>query len=118
MSTAHSSLIEALEAADMLEIDNLYAWQFNLDKELLAQVSAGSADADSQDRPLLSIDCIDGSARRRWQFSLAAVSAARFDAESDSWRLADASTEHRIKCFAAISGDNLDRDEGSQGSDG
>jgi hypothetical protein len=116
MSTTHSSLIDALEAADMLEIDDLYAWQFNLDKELLAQVSAGSASADSQDQPLLSIDCVDGSARRHWQFSLAAVSAAHFDAETDSWLLSDDSTEHRIKCFAAISGDNLDSDD-SQASD-
>ncbi|MNF28608.1 hypothetical protein D3C84_92930 [compost metagenome] len=113
MSTTHSSLIEALEAADMLEIDDLYAWQFNLDKELLARVSAGSASADSQDQPLLSIDCVDGSARRHWQFSLAAVSTARFEAESDSWRLSDGSAEHRIKCFAAISADNLDSDDDS-----
>jgi hypothetical protein len=113
MSTTHNSLIEALEAADMLEIDDLYAWQFNLDKELLAQVSAGSASADSQNQPLLSIDCVDGSARRHWQFSLAAVSAAHFDAETDSWLLSDDSTEHRIKCFAAISGDNLDSDDDS-----
>jgi hypothetical protein len=117
MSTTHNSLIEALEAADMLEIDDLYAWQFNLDKELLAQVSAGSASADSKDQPLLSIDCVDGSARRHWQFSLATVRAARFDAETDSWLLSDDSTEHRIKCFAAISGDNLDSDDDSQASD-
>lgn len=116
MSTTHSSLIEALEAADMLEIDDLYAWQFNLDKELLAQVSAGSASADSKDQPLLSIDCADGSARRRWQFSLAAVSAARFDAETDSWLLSDGDAEHRIKCYAAISGDNLDSDDEAEAS--
>lgn len=117
MSTTHNSLIEALEAADMLEIDDLYAWQFNLDKELLAQVSAGSASADSKDQPLLSIDCVDGSARRHWQFSLAVVRAARFDDETDSWLLSDDSTEHRIKCFAAISGDNLDSDDDSEASD-
>lgn len=117
MSTAHNSLIEALEAADMLEIDDLYAWQFNLDKELLAQVSAGSASADSKDQPLLSIDCADGSARRRWQFSLAAVSAASFDAETDSWHLTDGDAEHRIKCFAAIRGDNLDNDDAEVSED-
>lgn len=31
-----TSLIEALQDADMLEIDSLYAWQFDLDTELLA----------------------------------------------------------------------------------
>ncbi|MCG4454584.1 MULTISPECIES: DUF5629 family protein [unclassified Pseudomonas] len=117
MSTTHSSLIEALEAADMLEIDDLYAWQFNLDKELLAQVSAGSAGADSKNQPLLSIDCVDGSARRHWQFSLAAVSAASFDAETDSWHLSDGDAEHRIKCYAAISGDNLDSDDAEASND-
>ena len=117
MSTAHNSLIEALEAADMLEIDDLYAWQFNLDKELLAQVSAGSANADSKDQSLLDIDCADGSARRHWQFSLAVVSAARFDAETDSWHLTDGDAEHRIKCFAAIRGDNLDSDDDAEVSD-
>jgi hypothetical protein len=117
MSTTHNSLIEALEAADMLEIDDLYAWQFNLDKELLAQVSAGSANADSKDQPLLSIDCADGNARRHWRFSLAAVSAASFDAETDSWHLTDGDAEHRIKCFAAIRGDNLDSDDAEVSDD-
>ncbi|SDH26005.1 hypothetical protein SAMN05216603_10798 [Pseudomonas benzenivorans] len=110
MSTPPSSLIEALEAADMLEIDDLYAWQFSLDNELLARVSAGTASADSQEQPLLSIECIDGRSHRRWQFSLAAVRAARFDTASDSWSLSDADGPHRIKCFAAFCGDNADDD--------
>jgi hypothetical protein len=38
-----TSLIEALQDTDMLEIDGLYAWQFDLDTELLAQISAGTA---------------------------------------------------------------------------
>ncbi|MCY1523561.1 hypothetical protein D9M68_584650 [compost metagenome] len=108
MSTSHNSLIEALEAADMVEIDDLYAWQFSLDKELLAQVSAGSASADSKDQPLLSIDCIDGSTRRQWQFSLAAVTAASFDSARESWSLSAGSEQHWIKCLAAISADNSD----------
>lgn len=110
MSTPPSSLIEALEAADMLEIDDLHAWQFDLDTELLARVSAGSASADSQQQPLLTIDCIDGRTPRHWRFSLAAVSAARYDAASDSWSLDDAEGPHRIKCFAAFRGDNSDDD--------
>jgi len=96
----------------MLEIDDLYAWQFNLDKELLAQVSAGSASAGSQEHVLLSIECIDGRDRRHWQFSLAQVMAATFDAASDSWCLTNGEEQHRIKCFAAISGDNSDADSG------
>ncbi len=108
MSTSHNSLIDALEGADMLEIDGLHAWQFSLDNDLLAQVSAGSAGADSNDQPLLSIECIDGREQRKWQFSLAAVMAARFDSQSDSWLLADGEQQHRIHCFDAIRGSNDD----------
>jgi hypothetical protein len=111
MSTAHSNLIEALEAADMLEIDDLHAWQFDLDKELLAQVSAGSADSASQTQTLLRIECMDGRDRRHWQFSLAAVLAATFDGASETWQLADQAGPHRLKCFAAISADNSDEDD-------
>lgn len=111
MSTAPNSLIEALAAADMLEIDDLHAGDFSLDNELLARLSAGSADADSQQQALLSIDCMDGRTRRQWRFSLAAVLAARFDAASDSWSLSDAAGPHRIKCFAAFCGDNADTDD-------
>jgi hypothetical protein len=112
MSTPHNSLIDALQAADMLEIDGLYAWQFSLDNELLAQVSAGSADADSQRKPLLKAEGLDGRTRRHWQFSLAALTAARFDAEHDSWSLTEGEEHHWIKCFAAISADNeRDADE-------
>ena len=52
-----TSLIEALQDADMLEIDSLYAWQFDLDTELLAQISAGSAGSDSAAKPLLQVHC-------------------------------------------------------------
>ncbi|MBS7664090.1 DUF5629 family protein [Pseudomonas lalucatii] len=113
----HNSLIDALQAADMLEIDGLYAWQFSLDNELLAQVSAGSADADSQQKPLLKADGLDGSTRRHWQFSLAAVLAARFDPEGDCWRLSEGEQRHLIKCFAAISADNAQDDDDAPSGD-
>ncbi len=108
MSTVPSSLIEALTAADMLEIDELHAGHFSLDNDLLAQVSAGSAGADSKQQPLLDIACMDGRTRRQWQFSLAEVMAASYDASDDSWNLSDAAGPHRIKCFAAFGGDYED----------
>ena len=37
MSTTPHDLISALSNADMLEIDDLHAWQFSLDAEQLAQ---------------------------------------------------------------------------------
>lgn len=107
---SHPTLLQALQSTDMLEIDDLYAWQFSLDRDLLAQLDDGSAGPSSHDQRLLSVECVDGRAQRRWQFSLAAVLAASFDPASDSWSLSSDGKEHRIKCFAAISGDNADAD--------
>lgn len=111
MSLSHNSLIDALAASDMLEINGLYAWQFNLDNELLAQVSAGSASSDSQNQPLLTLECIDGRDRRHWSFSLSQVSAAQFDADAESWTISDGENSHSLKCFEAISGNNDDDDD-------
>ncbi|MGG2398709.1 DUF5629 family protein [Pseudomonas sp. SH1-B] len=106
-----TSLIEALQDTDMLEVDGLYAWQFDLDTELLAQISAGTAGSDSADKPLLQVHCIDGRERRLWKFSLAAVQAARYDEESDSWHIEGNEVSHTLKCFAAFRGDNDDDDD-------
>lgn len=97
-----SPLIEALRGADMLEIDGLHAWRFELDDDLLART-----DADPR-QPLLWVECIDGRTRRDWRFTLAAVRAARHVAADDSWQLDDAAGPHSLKCFAAFRGDNLD----------
>ncbi|MFP6849931.1 MAG: DUF5629 family protein [Pseudomonas sp.] len=106
MSTTPHDLISALSHADMLEIDDLHAWQFQLDNEQLAQHLAGSQTPG--DAPLLSIECMDGRALRKWHFSLAQVVAARFDGEADAWRVNGNAGTHLIKCFAAVSGDNSD----------
>ena len=106
-----TSLLEALQDADMLEIDGLYAWQFDLYSELLAQISAGTADSDSAARPVLKVHCIDGRERRQWTFSLAAVQAARYSEADDSWLIAGNDASHTLKCFAAYRGDNDDGDD-------
>ncbi|MCZ4322062.1 DUF5629 family protein [Pseudomonas anguilliseptica] len=106
MSTTPHDLISALSHADMLEIDDLHAWQFNLNTEQLAQHQTGTPPAD--DAPLLSIECMDGRALRKWHFSLAQVMAARFDGEADAWNISGTAGNHLIKCFAAVSGDNSD----------
>ncbi len=93
----HDSLLSALQQADMLEIDDLHAWHFDLDQEQLSAVA---------ERPFLRIECMDGRALRTWQFSLAEVQAAQYQADDDSWALHGAGQLHRLKCFAAISGDN------------
>ena len=112
-----TSLIEALQDADMLEIDGLYAWQFDLDTELLAQISAGTAGSDSAARPVLQVHCIDGRERRHWTFSLAAVQAARYSEADDSWLIAGSEVNHTLKCFAAYRGDNDEDDENDEGQD-
>lgn len=106
-----TSLIEALQDADMLEIDGLYAWQFDLDTELLAQISAGTAGSDSAAKPLLQVYCIDGRERRLWKFSLASVQAARYSEADDSWLIEGSDVSHSLKCFAAYRGDNDDNDD-------
>jgi hypothetical protein len=106
MSSTPHDLISALSHADMLEIDNLHAWQFHLDAAQLARHQAGNPPTD--DAPLLSIECMDGRALRKWHFSLAQVIAARFDGEADAWAISGTAGPHLIKCFAAVSGDNHD----------
>jgi len=106
MSTTPHDLISALSGADMLEIDDLHAWQFHLDADQLARHQAGNP--PTSDAALLSIECMDGRALRKWHFSLGQVIAARFDGEADAWRISDVAGPHLIKCFAAVSGDNSD----------
>ena len=98
------NLLSALQQADMLEIDDLHAWQFSLDE---AQLQAPSSAV------FLQIECMDGRALRKWQFSLAEVQAAQYQADTESWTLHGADQAHRLKCFAAISGDNQDEPDNS-----
>jgi len=107
MSSTPHDLISALSHADMLEIDDLHAWQFSLDNNQLAQHPAGSQPAS--DAPVLSIECMDGRALRKWHFSLAQVIATRFDGEADAWSINGTAGTQLITCFAAVSGDNADQ---------
>ncbi|MDX5373291.1 MAG: DUF5629 family protein [Pseudomonadaceae bacterium] len=88
------SLLEELSGADMLLIDGLHAWQFELDEQ-------GS----------LSVECMDGRTRRAWRFGAEAVSAAQPAGEPGAWRIRDAEGEHELVCLGAISADNDDDDE-------
>jgi len=94
-------LLAALQQADMLEVDDLHAWHFELDQ---AQLDAPA------ERPFLHIECMDGRTLRKWQFSLAEVQAAQYQAVDDCWALHSGGQPHRLRCFAAISGDNADTD--------
>ena len=92
MTAATDTLLCALEACDMLEIDGLDAFDFTLDEQRLL------------------IECMDGRAAKRWSFTLAQVQAATFDQDLQSWTLAGDSGEHRLVCMSAFSA--RDEEEG------
>lgn len=107
MTGTPNSLLEALQSADMLLINDLHAWQFSLEPAalVLAQAAAGLA------LPLLKVECMDGRTRRVWSFSVEAVLAAQLDQPSQCWTLHDSSGEQRISCLDAISASNDDDGE-------
>ncbi|WP_220814413.1 DUF5629 family protein [Pseudomonas paralcaligenes] len=94
------SLLDALRGADMLLIDGLHAWQFELDEQATGE------------QPQLSVECMDGRVRRVWQFSAVAVAVAVATDGAGGWRIYDAEGEHELVCLGAISASNDDDEEG------
>jgi hypothetical protein len=90
------NLPAVLETSDMLEIDGLHAFDFELGKEKLL------------------ITAMDGRAEKRWSFSLEQVQAATFDDTLHSWSLTGDSGEHRLICMSAFTGNNNDEDEADE----
>ncbi|UCZ85191.1 DUF5629 family protein [Pseudomonas sp. L5B5] len=93
MTAATDTLLNALQACDMLEIDGLHAFDFSLD-----------------DQQLL-IECMDGRAAKRWSFTLAQVQAATFDPQLQSWVLQGDGGEHRLVCMSAFSARDEEEDD-------
>jgi len=93
------SLLDDLRSADMLLVDGLHAWQFELEEQAQAE------------QVQLTIECMDGRTRRVWKFSAAQVAAATAGAEAGSWRIAGVEGEHELVCLGAISADNDDQDD-------
>lgn len=93
------NLLGALQGADMLLIDGLHAWQFELDEQA------------SGEQAQLTIECMDGRTRRVWSFTAAAVAAARAGAAADSWHIDGDAGTHELVCLGAISADNDDDEE-------
>lgn len=92
--TDTATLLSDLENADMLLIDGLHAWQFELD-----------------DQGRLSVECMDGRVRRVWHFTAEALAAAQPADEPGSWRIQGGEGEHELVCLGAISADNDDQDD-------
>ena len=92
LMTAATLTLE-LATSDMLVIDGLHAFDFNLtDQQLL-------------------IKSMDGRAEKRWTFSIAQVQAAIFDESLQSWTLSGDTGEHRLVCMTAVTGNNNDEDD-------
>ncbi|UCJ15371.1 DUF5629 family protein [Pseudomonas sp. MM211] len=99
-------LLDQLETADMLEIDGLHAFDFQLDDGLLDQADA-AAEADesfASDATVLRIEVQDGRERKSWQFSYNAVMEADYQAADDSWTL----DGHQLRCFSATTASSDD----------
>lgn len=110
MTGTPSSLLAALQSADMLLINDLHAWQFSLEPEALAlaQAALTQAAAGPLERPLLRVECMDGRTQRVWSFTAAAVLAAQLDESGQCWLLHDTNGQQRISCLDAISASNDD----------
>lgn len=110
MTSPRNSLLEALQSADMLLINDLHAWQFSLEPEALAlaQAALTQAVAGAAEQQLLRVECMDGRTKRVWTFTAAAVLAAQLDESTQCWLLQDANGQQRISCLDAISATNDD----------
>lgn len=99
-------LLDALETADMLVIDGLHAFDFQLDDELLDQADAAAEAGEpfASEAVVLSIEVQDGRERKRWQFTYNTVMEAEYLAAEDSWRVG----EHHLICLAAVSSAEAD----------
>jgi hypothetical protein len=92
MSTTPETLLAALQTADMLEIDGLYAAEFSIGEHV-------------------EIECMDGRERKVWRFTMAQLEAATFDATLQSWVVNDGKADHRIvtmSAFVARDEDDID----------
>lgn len=96
-------LLDQLDAADMLEMDGLHAWQFELDEVLLDQADA-AADVGqpfASENIVLTVEVMDGRQRRVWRFSYNQIMEALYLENDDSWSLDEG--KHRLRCMSAIS---------------
>lgn len=86
-------LLDALETADMLVIDDLHAFDFQLD------AAAEAGEPFASESAVLHIQAQDGRERKHWQFSYNAVMEAEYQSGDDSWLI----DGHRLICLAAVS---------------
>ena len=86
------TLTRVLATSDMLIINGLHAFDFEVDQQL-------------------QIQSMDGRELKRWTFSPEQLEAATFDESLQSWLLINDDGEHRLVCLSAIQGDNNNDEE-------
>jgi hypothetical protein len=112
MTDKRNILLEALQSADMLLVNDLHAWQFSLETKALviAQAALIAGAVCTAEQPLLKVECMDGRTKRVWGFNVAQIVAAQFDEPLQSWLVQDANGLQRISCLDAISTSNDDEE--------
>lgn len=105
MSDETLYLLDQLELTDMLELDDLHAWEFSLDEDLLdrAEIAAEAGQPFASEDVVLRVEVVDGRDKRRWQFTYNEVMEAQYEASDDSWTLQSNGSEHRLRCLGAVS---------------
>lgn len=95
-------LLDQLEVADMLEIDGLHAWQFELNDALLdrADAAAEAELAFDSEETVVTIEGLDGRERRVWRFSYNQVMEAAYLEADDAWSLDEG--KHHLRCLGAV----------------
>lgn len=94
MTAVTDPLLQALDSCDMLIIDGLHAFNFELDE---------------QDQ--LHVECMNGRTLEHWRFTPAQMQAATFDKASNHWIITSDSGDHRLECVEATSGHADDEDD-------
>ncbi len=107
--TTQRYLLDELETADMLEIDGLHAWRFELNENLLDQADL-AAEADqpfASEDWVLAVESLDGRTRREWRF-LQRGDGSRAQADGESWRLTTGEGAYQLRCLGAVSASGED----------
>lgn len=86
------TLLSILQTPNMLEIDGLHAFDYSITDEQL------------------KIEAVEGRDRKIWKFTIAQVEAATFDAQLQSWVLANDDGDHRLVYIDAFTPNNNDDD--------
>ncbi|WP_166361902.1 DUF5629 family protein [Pseudomonas akapageensis] len=94
MTGTTDSLLDVLDACDMLLIDGLHAFDFTQPEE-------GG----------LRIESMDGRDMKRWFFTPAEIEAATFDATQQAWLINAANGNHQLVCMSAFSASDDDSEE-------